>query len=89
MFNVIALIATLVPIVFGGYMLFTPMKKLVASVAWMRLPMPEDGSSAYIALRVFWRGSLVVRRIDGLFSSHPPRMKSPNHFPLPTPSAAD
>jgi len=55
MFYLISAIALLVPVLFGGYMLFTPMQRLIAGVAWMRLPMPKEGSSAYSVLRLFWR----------------------------------
>ena len=56
MVYIIASIAMIIPAIFGGYMLFTPMKKLIAGVAWMRLPMPEEGSTTHFALRCFWRG---------------------------------
>jgi hypothetical protein len=56
MFYIFTLIVLLVPAIFGGYMFFTPIEKLIASVAWMHLPMPEEGSTAHFALRCFWRG---------------------------------
>jgi hypothetical protein len=60
MFYIFALIVMLVPTVFGGYLLFAPMKKLIASVAWMRLPMPEEGTAAHFALQCFWRSIGVI-----------------------------
>ena len=60
MFYIIAVIVLLFPAVFGGYLLFTPMDRLMAGVAWMRLPMPKEGSGGYSALRLFWRGLGVV-----------------------------
>ena len=67
MFIVIASIAILVPAAFGAYLLFTPMEKLIAGVAWMRLPMPKEGSSAHAVLRYFWRGIGVVALGFALF----------------------
>jgi hypothetical protein len=45
---------------FGAYLLFTPMEKLVSEVAFLRLPMPKEGSAAYSALRVIWRSMGVM-----------------------------
>ena len=55
MFYLLTAIILVVPLLLGGYLLFTPMDRLIAGVAWMRLPMPKAGSSAYTALRLFWR----------------------------------
>ena len=55
MFYLFSAIVLLVPALFGGYMLFTPMERLIAGVAWTRLPMPKEGTTAYALLRAFWR----------------------------------
>lgn len=49
-------IPLIVPAAFGAFLLFTPMKKLVQSLSWMPLPMPEEKSFGYRALEIFWRG---------------------------------
>lgn len=70
MFYIFVLIVMLVPIISGGYLLFTPMKKLIASVAWMRLPMPEEGTAAHFALRCFWRGIGVFAWLFAAFMAY-------------------
>ncbi len=69
MFYIFATIVTLIPAVFGAFMLLTPMQKLIAGVAWMRLPMPAEGSRAFAMLRLFWRSiGVVVCLISVLFA---------------------
>jgi hypothetical protein len=67
MFYLFSAIVLLVPVLFGGYMLFTPMERLIAGVAWMRLPMPKEGSGAYSALRLFWRSLGVIAWVFAAF----------------------
>ena len=60
MFYIFSLIPILVPAVLGAYMLFMPMERIIAGVAWMRLPMPKEGSQGYFLLRLFYRGLGVI-----------------------------
>ena len=55
MIYIIASAGILASGMFGAYLLFTPMKKLVSELAFLRLPMPKEGSAAYSALRLIWR----------------------------------
>ena len=48
------------PKTFDAFMLFTPMKKLMAEAARSKLPMPEEGTFGYTLLCCFWRGLGVV-----------------------------
>jgi hypothetical protein len=60
MFYIITAISLLVPVIFGSYLLLSPMRKLIADIAWLRLPMPQEGTAAHSALRYFWRGMGVM-----------------------------
>ena len=69
MFYLFSAIVLLVPALFGGYMLFTPMERLIAGVAWTRLPMPKEGTTAYALLRAFCAASASLHGCSSLLVS--------------------
>ena len=65
--DIIVVLILLIPAIFGAFMLFTPMKKLMAEAAWTKLPLPEEGTFGYKLLSCFWRGLGVVAWLFVIF----------------------
>jgi hypothetical protein len=65
--NILVVLNLLIPTIFGAFMLFTPMKKLMAEAARSKLAMPEEGTFGYTLLCCFWRGLGVVAWLYVIF----------------------